>query len=113
MGTISTGSWKTLILSSVVTTIAEYIVRFHEEEGAQFPYWLFGWNYLNPRSDSYEIIPLNNQQFAVSLQTIGFDIPGPNCLNLEAWQSHNLGTFEGYLTVRASIESRGGAGTSG
>jgi hypothetical protein len=47
--TISLG---TLDPESVIGAVAEYIVRFHEAQGTRFPYWLFGWNYLNPRPDS-------------------------------------------------------------
>jgi hypothetical protein len=36
---------------SVFLAIAEYIVRFYEAQEVAFPYWLFGWNYLNPRPD--------------------------------------------------------------
>ena len=91
--------------SVVVATIAEYVVRFHQQEGTQFPYWLFGYNYLNPRPDSYEIILINNQQFVWSLQAIGFKIPGRGYLNTEVWQRHYLGTFDRYVVVRKSLNS--------
>lgn len=92
--------------SAVVATIAEYLVRFHQQEGTQFHYWVFGYNYLNPRPDSYEIILINNQQFVWSLQAIGFEIPGRvTDVNAEAWQRHYLGTFDGYIVVRESLNS--------
>jgi hypothetical protein len=51
----------------IVHTVAEYIVRYHEAAGTSYPYWVFGWNYLNPRPDSYEIILINSQQFLHSM----------------------------------------------
>jgi hypothetical protein len=61
---------------SLVDSIAEYIVRFLEAEGTHYPYWIFGWNYLNPRPNSYEIIPSNNDQFCFSLQTLALSAHG-------------------------------------
>lgn len=85
---------------SVIDAVAEYIVRFHEAEETRFPYWLFGWNYLNPRSDSYEII-INDQQFSFSLQALGFQLSPAS----EAWRDQYLGTFEGYLDLRQALGS--------
>jgi len=92
---------------SVVDSVAEYIVRFHEAEGTRFPYWLFGWNYLNPRSDSYEIFLINDQQFCFSLQALGFPVPAAAHAPAEAWRDRYLRTFEGYMTVRESLSSLG------
>ena len=83
---------------SVVDSVAEYIVRFHEAERTTFPYWLFGWNYLNPRPDSYEIFLINDQQFCFSLEALGFQVPAAH--GGEAWWDQYLRTFEGYLVVR-------------
>jgi hypothetical protein len=85
---------------SVIDSVAEYIVRFHEAEGARFPYWLFGWNYLNPKSTSYEIRIFNDQQFCWSLQALGFQVP-----IAEEWLDQYLGTFEGYVAVRQAVRS--------
>ncbi len=88
---------------SVINSVAEYIARFHEMEGTQFPYWLFGWNYLNPRSDSYEILLVNNQQFCFSLQGLGFDVPAAH--GNEAWCDAYLRSFDGFLAVRNGLIS--------
>jgi hypothetical protein len=90
---------------SVIDGVAEYIARFHEAEGTRFPYWLFGWNYLNPRPDSYTIILVNDQQFSFSLQNLGFQIPAAAWAAGEAWRNQYLGTFSGYTTVRDALRS--------
>jgi hypothetical protein len=90
---------------SVIDSVAEYIVRFHEAEGTRFPYWLFGWNYLNPRPESYEIILINDQQFCFSLQGLGFQVPAAEWGQSEVWRNQYLGTFEGYTAVKQSLNS--------
>ena len=55
---------------SVVNAIATYVASFHEVQGTRYPYWLFGWNYLNPRPNTHEIILINDQQFLHSLSVV-------------------------------------------
>ena len=88
---------------SVIATVAEYMIRFHEMEKTRFPYWLFGWNYLNPRIDSCEIILINDQQFSFSLQALGFEVPAAAYSAAEIWRDKHLGTYNGYLTVRDGL----------
>ena len=90
---------------SVIYSIAEYIVRFHEAEGTTFPYWLFGWNYLNPRPNSYQIFIVNDQQFCFSLQALGLEVPAAACAEADSWRDQYLGTFQGYLAVRHALSS--------
>ncbi len=90
---------------SVVACIAEYIVRFHEAEATRFPYWLFGWNYLNPRSESYDIFLINDQQFSFSLQALGLDVPAATHWKAEQWRNQYLRTFEGYKAVNEALSS--------
>jgi hypothetical protein len=61
--------------TAVIDSVAEYIVRFHEAEGTRFPYWIFEWNYLNFRSNSYDFLPMNEQELCFSLRALGFEIP--------------------------------------
>jgi hypothetical protein len=89
---------------SVICTIAEYIARFHEAEGTTYPYWLFGWNYLNPRPDSYEIFLINEQQFCFSLQALGFRIPAAAWAQAQRWQSQYLGYFRRIHRCEASTQ---------
>lgn len=88
---------------SVVDAVAEYIVKYHEVEGTLYPYWIFGWNYLNPRPDSYEIFIINEQQFSFSLAAIGFQVPASAHAKAEAWRNNYLGHFEGYVKIRDAL----------
>jgi hypothetical protein len=90
---------------SVIDTVSEYIVHFHETEGTSYPYWLFGWNYLNPRPDSYEIILINDQQFMFSLQALGFKVQAALYAEAEVWRDHYLKTFEGFLGLKRALSS--------
>jgi hypothetical protein len=90
---------------SVVDAIAEYIVRFHEAEGTRYPYWIFGWNYLNPRPNSYEIFIINDQQFSFSLQALGFQVPAAAPGEAESWRDRYLGTFDDYIAVRKALSA--------
>lgn len=94
---------ETINPSSVVDAVAEYVVKYHETEGTRYPYWIFGWNYLNPRPNAYEIFIINDQQFSFSLQAIGFQVPAAVQVEAEAWRNHYLGTFEGYVAIREAL----------
>ncbi len=90
---------------SVFLAVAEYMVRFYEAQGVVFPYWLFGWNYLNPRPDSHEIILINNQQFLHSLNGLGFNVPA--WTDGEQWQALNMKSYENYLNIKGAIDAIG------
>lgn len=94
---------QTIDPTTVVNAVAEYIVRFHEAAETRYSYWIFGWNYLNPRPDSYEIFIINDQQFSFSLQALGFSVPAAGHWEAEAWRDRYLGTFEGYCAVRDAL----------
>jgi hypothetical protein len=94
---------ETIDPDSVVNAVAEYIVRFHEAEGTRYPYWIFGWNYLNPRPNSYEIFIINDQQFTFSLQAIGFQVPAGSYGDSEAWLNKYLGAYEGYRLIHKEL----------
>jgi hypothetical protein len=87
--------------ASVIESVAEYFVRFHEEKRIRYPYWLLGWNYLNPRSDSYDIFIMNNDSFCWSLQGLGFRVSPSD----DGWQDQYLGTYDGYVMVRQALDS--------
>lgn len=91
---------QTVDPTAVIDAVAEYIVKYHEAEQTRYPYWIFGWNYLNPRPNSYEIFLINNQQFSHSLQAIGFQLPASSHAEAEAWRNRFLGHFEGYVAIR-------------
>lgn len=89
--------------TDVVCAVSEYIVRFHEAAGTHYPYWIFGWNYLNPRPNSYEIFMINDQQLSFSLQALGFQVPAAAHFEAENWRSRYLGTYQGYRTLRDAL----------
>lgn len=78
-------------------SVAEYIVRFHEAGAIPYPYWIFGWNYLNPRTNSYEIILQHNDQFCFSLQALGLKISVPPYCDPEFLR------FERYLAIKQAL----------
>jgi len=86
--------------NSVINSVAEYIVQFHEAQGTIFPYLLFGWNYLNPRPNIHEIIIINDQQFSFSLVAPGFQIPASAYPQAEEWRERYMTNFEGYVKIK-------------
>jgi hypothetical protein len=87
--------------TAIVDSAAEYIVRFHEAEGTRYPYWIWGWNYFNPRSNSYDFIPMNEQQFCFSLQALGFNAR----VNDDKWIDEYFGTFAGFTTLKQFLDA--------
>lgn len=88
---------------AIVDVTARYIVEFHEAKGTRFPYWVFGWNYLNPRPDSHEIILINDQQFTHSQRALGIEVNSYDAGKSEAWRNHFLGTVAGYHELREKL----------
>lgn len=91
---------ETIDAQSVVDCVTEYIVRYSEAEGVNAPYWVFGWNYLNPRQGSHEIFLVNEQQFGFSLQALGLQR-----IAIDEWQNPRLGTFNDYLKVKNALRA--------
>jgi len=91
---------ETVNPQEIIDSVAEYIVRFREAKNEQYPYWVFGWNYLNPRTASYEIILIHNQQFCYSLQGLGFSAE-PS----QVWQDTILKGYVRYGEVKKALES--------
>lgn len=88
---------------SVIDAVAEYIVKYNQASGGRYPYWIFGWNYLNPRPNSYEIFIINDQQFLFSLQAIGFRAPAASYMEAESWKDRYLASYEGYVEIRDEL----------
>jgi hypothetical protein len=88
--------------ADVVDAVAKYIVAFHQAQGTTFPYWVFGWNYLNPRTDAHDIIVINEQQFRFSLAALGYRVP-MQWPQYESWTNEYLGTIEGYTAIRTAL----------
>jgi len=87
----------------LVDAIAAYIVAFHAAQGTRYPYWIFGWNYLNPRPNIHEIILINDQQFCFSLQALGFDVPAAHWGRAEAWKDRYFKSLDGYQAIKEAL----------
>jgi hypothetical protein len=92
----------------LVNAVAIYIVSFHIAQCTRFPYWIFGWNYLNPQPDSHEIILINDQQFCFSLRALGFDVPAADWARSEAWKDRYLKSLDGYNAIKDALEHASG-----
>lgn len=88
----------------LVNAVATYMVAFHIAQNTRYPYWIFGWNYLNPRRDSHEIFLINDQQFCFSLRALGFDIPAADWDRSEAWRDQYFKSLEGYQAIKDALE---------
>lgn len=84
----------------VVDVVVKVIIELNSSMGKIFPYWLFGWNYINPRKDSYEAILINNQQFLHSLSSFGFDVPAFEADKAEVWKENYMFTYNNYLDLK-------------
>jgi hypothetical protein len=93
---------------SIVDAVATYIVAYHSAQETRYPYWIFGWNYLNPRQDAHEIILVNDQQFSFSLVALGFDVPAGDWARAEAWKDKYLRSLEGYRAVKEALSKAKG-----
>jgi hypothetical protein len=91
----------------VLIAVSEYCVCFLETGKEVFPYWFFGWNYLNPRPNTDEIILANNQQFSHSLVSMGFRVPAWQADVADAWRKQHMGTFSGYLQIKDALHKLG------
>jgi hypothetical protein len=87
--------------AGIMAAISEYIVHFCEADGKDYPYWIFGWNYLNPRTASYEIMISSNDQFIWSLQSLGFSV-SPT----QASQGGFLRGLKSYQELKNALASR-------
>jgi hypothetical protein len=97
---------ETVRPTGIVSAVAEYIVRYHEAAGSRYPYWVFGWNYLNPARNSYEIFLINDQQFLFSLVALGFKVPSADYGQAEAWFNDYFRSFERYSEIRDALQAR-------
>jgi len=91
----------------VLIAIAEYCVRFLETRNEVFPYWFFGWNYLNPRPNTHEIFVMGNQQFSHSLVSLGFRVPAWEAGLADAWREQHMSSFSGYLKIKDALDRLG------
>lgn len=90
---------------AVVELVAEYIIAFHHAKGELFPYWVWGWNYLCPNREGYQISLLPYTQFFHSLSSLGYKPQlHPFRLSTDHGQEF-LSSFDGYQKVAKFLRS--------
>lgn len=83
----------------VIDVVAEYFAQYHEAKGDHFRYWLWGWNYLNPRHGEYAISLINDQQFVHSVRYLGFAVDSSSPRDSKSWQTKYMSGYAGYREV--------------
>lgn len=91
--------------ADIVDVVAEYIAQFHRAKGSQFPYWLWGWNYLNPRSTHYEIMLVNAQQFVHSMAMLGAPVASFDPAASRRWQVEQMSDYAGYRRIGDALNA--------
>lgn len=89
----------------LVDLVAEFIISFHSAKQEFFPYWICGWNYLNPRPDSHEIIMVPSPQFAHSLRSLGFPLKQDPYTSEENHLRRIMSDYSGYRELADFLEA--------
>ncbi len=87
----------------LANTCAEYIISFLESKNNRYPYWLTGWNYLDPRIQSPQIVVINNQQFIHSLMNIGVDVNAWDSRTASQWEEEFMSNYSGYQRLTSML----------
>ena len=88
---------------NVISVVAEYVAQYHKAAATHFPYWLWGWNYLNPSRSSHDIIQINEQQFILSLLALGITVDGVSNIDVRIWRASFMSDFEGFQKVEQAL----------
>lgn len=91
---------------NVVELVAEYICAFHQAKGELSPYWIWGWNYLSPNRNGYQISLLPNSQFFHSLRSLGYKFERQTSYGSDECKREILADFAGYKKVADFLRSR-------
>lgn len=89
----------------LLEAIAEYAITIFSGCGEKYPYWLFGWNYLNVAGKSIGITRINNQQFLHSLDYLGLPTHAFYALAATEWENANMTSFSGYKLISTFLAS--------
>lgn len=90
----------------LVELVAEYVVAFHRAKNELFPYWVWGWNYLSPTRDGYQISLLPYTQFFHSLRSLGYEFEHRLPHQTAEREQEILADFDGYLKIASFLQSR-------
>ncbi len=88
----------------MLNVVREYIVRYHELQKTRYPYWIFGWNYLNPPGQVAETILLNDEQFVHSMRSLGLSISGGGYGVEKQWLDTALGSYEHFCGLLEGLD---------
>ncbi|MCD9496610.1 hypothetical protein [Photobacterium carnosum] len=80
---------KVLTGSTIIEVTASFLAEVWSKKDIPFPYWLLGWNYVNPREHSQEILMLPNNQFLYSLNALDILVP-IGLSRSEQWIHNNM-----------------------
>jgi hypothetical protein len=89
----------------VVELVAEYIIALYQAKGELFPYWVWGWNYLSPSRDGYQIVLLPYTQIFHSLRSLGFKFQQQSLHGSDHRAQEILTDFDGYQKVASFLRS--------
>lgn len=89
----------------VVELVAEYIIALFQTKGELFPYWVWGWNYLSPSRDGYQIALLPYTQTFHSLRSLGFKFQQQSSYGADRRAEEILADFDGYQKVASFLRS--------
>jgi hypothetical protein len=90
---------------NLLEAVAEYAVAIYEGLGLEYPYWLFGWNYLNPDTAGYDPARINNQQFLHSLEYLGLSVQAFDGKASDTWRQANMTNYGGYKKISKFLRS--------
>jgi hypothetical protein len=89
----------------LLEAVAEYAITIFNGLGEKYPYWLFGWNYLNVAGKSAGITRINNQQFLHSLDYLGLQTHPFDGTVASEWENANLTSISGYKLISNFLAS--------
>lgn len=96
---------ETTNAASFLDSLAEYAVQFHSSMGETFPYWLTGWNYVNPQQSSPAPWIINDQQFIHSLAYFGLRIDSFDAKASGAWRLSHMSDVAGYHRLKKMMDT--------
>jgi len=83
----------------LLESVAEYAIAVFGAVNERYPYWLFGWNYLNANAAGFDPFRINDGQFLHSLDYLGLKVPSFDANAAKAWKEVHLKSFESYKRI--------------
>lgn len=89
----------------LLEAVAEYAITLHNGLGEEYPYWLFGWNYIGTNKGTYDPSRINNQQFLHSLDYFGLNVSAYDAQAVHVWRGAMMTNFNGYKEISHFLAS--------